>query len=73
MQAHCCPEPAESACRSVGELQQHLVPYANLQSMVATASLLASKSHANFSYGSSSPDHIGKGILGNMVLVTRST
>ena len=73
MQAQCCLASAGSACRSMDEQRQYLVPHSNLQSMVASASLPASKSHANVSYGSSSPDHIGKRILGNVVLVARLT
>lgn len=45
-------------------LQQHLVPFTNLQ---AIASLLSSKSHAYFSWQPQTPNHRGKGILENIV------
>lgn len=41
--------------------------------MMAAVSLLLSKSHASISYGNLNPDHIGKGILGNAVLVAKLT
>lgn len=49
------------------------MPYTNLQSTVTAASLPAAKSHANFSCGNYSPDHIRKGTLGDVVLVARLT
>lgn len=69
MQAHLLP--CANQAQISNELQQHLVPYNDLQSMIAAISLLPSKSLQIFLYGNPRPDHIGRGILGNVVLVAK--
>lgn len=71
--AQLLPCTNQVALQTSVKLQQHPVPYTDLQNMMAASSLLPSKSQANFSYDNSSPDHSGKGILGNVVLVAKLT